>query len=177
MIASKFDECLRSMLQVRHRDYRHHTACTICPWIYISAQHFWTKTDYIRTTSVAPAQGRHVTDSRARSGSFDQDDLGALSCLRANSVAAAYAIARSLPPCGQGHSSDGFLKLRRACEVCSLDYSCADCSVRRMFAAAGEGTCGQRVRTMPDPCRFRRLGRRGKDRPRRGFQGGCESYR
>lgn len=63
--------------------------------------------------------------------------------------------------------------------VCGLDYSFADCSVRGMFAAAVEGMCGQRVRTMPDPCRFRRLGRRGKDRHRRGIQGsrGCESYR
>lgn len=30
------------------------------------------------------------------------------------------------PRCGQGHMFDGFLKLRRGCEVCGLDYSFAD---------------------------------------------------
>ncbi len=30
------------------------------------------------------------------------------------------------PRCGQGHLFQGFLKLRRECEVCGLDYSFAD---------------------------------------------------
>ena len=30
------------------------------------------------------------------------------------------------PRCGQGHLFDGFLTLKKACEVCDLDYSFAD---------------------------------------------------
>ena len=30
------------------------------------------------------------------------------------------------PRCGKGHLFDGFLKLRKRCEVCGLDYSFAD---------------------------------------------------
>jgi len=30
------------------------------------------------------------------------------------------------PRCGKGHLFDGFLKLRRECEVCKLDFSFAD---------------------------------------------------
>lgn len=30
------------------------------------------------------------------------------------------------PRCGQGHLFEGFLKMRKKCEVCDLDYSFAD---------------------------------------------------
>jgi len=30
------------------------------------------------------------------------------------------------PRCGQGHIFEGFLKMRKSCEVCGLDYSFAD---------------------------------------------------